>query len=188
MMEAPVTLRIPPLSAPYPADVQTAFDRIMPPGIEPLVLFRTLASVPRIWEKFRAGSLLDKGPLGLRQREIVIDRVCARCGNEYEWGVHVAFFAKRVELSEAQVQALATDGPDATVWSEEERLLIRAVDALHDTIDIPDALWSALAAAFSHEQILEVIALCGFYRTVAYYCRALRLPTEAYGAALPRVA
>jgi len=38
----------------------------------------------------------------------------------------------------------------------------------------------------SREQILEVIALCGFYRTVAYYCRALRLPTEAYGAALPR--
>lgn len=178
--------RIEPLSAPYPAEVQAAFDRIMPPGVEPLALFRTLSSVPRIWEKFRAASLLDKGPLGLRQREIVIDRVCARCGCDYEWGVHVAFFANRVELSDAQVQALATDSADAAVWSAEERLLIRAVDALHDTIDIPDALWRALAAVFSREQILEVIALCGFYRTVAYYCRALRLPTEAYGAALPR--
>ena len=77
---------------------------------------------------------------------------------------------------------------DAAVWCGAERLLIRAVDALHDTIDIPDALWRALSAAFSREQILEVIALCGFYRTVAYYCRALRLPTEAYGAALPRAA
>lgn len=178
--------RIPALDAPYPDDVQAAFDRIMPAGVEPLVLFRTLASVPRVWEKFRAGSLLDKGPLSLRQREIVIDRVCARCGCVYEWGVHVAFFAKRVELGEAQIQALATDSADAAVWSDRERLLIRAVDALHDTIDIPDALWSALSAAFSREEILEVIALCGFYRTVAYYCRALRLPTEAHGAALPR--
>lgn len=183
-----MTPRIPPLSAPYPAEIQAAFDRIMPPRIDPLVLFRTLATVPRIWEKFRAGSLLDKGPLDLRQREIVIDRVCARCGCAYEWGVHVSFFAQRVELSEAQIEALATDSADAPIWSEEERLLIRAVDALHDTIDIPDALWDALAARFSHEQILEVIALCGFYRTVAYYCRALRLPTEAYGAALPRAA
>ena len=183
-----MTTRIPPLSTPYPADVQAAFDRIMPSGVDPLVLFRTLSSVPRIWEKFRAGSLLDKGPLSLRQREIVIDRVCARCGCAYEWGVHVAFFATRVELNEAQIEALAVDNADAAVWSEEERLLIRAVDALHDTIDIPDALWSALAATFSREQILEVIALCGFYRTVAYYCRALRLPTEAYGAELPRAA
>ncbi|MGE0423114.1 MAG: carboxymuconolactone decarboxylase family protein [Reyranellaceae bacterium] len=183
-----MTPRIAPLSPPYPADVQAAFDRIMPAGIDPLVLFRTLSSVPRIWEKFRAGSLLDKGPLSLRQREIVIDRTCARCGCAYEWGVHVAFFAGRVELGEAQVAALATDSADAEVWSADESLLIRAVDALHDLIDIPDALWSALAAAFSPEQILEVIALCGFYRTVAYFCRALRLPMEAYGAALPRAA
>jgi alkylhydroperoxidase family enzyme len=180
--------RVPPLSAQYPQDVQASFDRIMPPGMDPLVLFRTLSSTPRIWEKFRAGSLLDKGPLGLRRREIVIDRVCARCGCDYEWGVHIALFAKRAELTEAQIQALATDSADAALWSEDERLLIRAVDALHDTIDIPDALWRALDATFSREQILEVIALCGFYRTVAYYCRALRLPLEAYGAALPRAA
>lgn len=183
-----MTPRVAPLSAPYPDEVQVAFDRIMPPGIEPLVLFRTLASAPRVWEKFRAGSLLDKGSLSLRQREIVIDRVCARCGCAYEWGVHVAFFAKRLDLTEAQIQALATDSADAAVWSEAERLLIRTVDALHDTIDIPDTLWTALTATFSREQILEVIALCGFYRTVAYYCRALRLPPEAYGAALPRAA
>ncbi len=183
-----MTPRVAPLAAPYPPDVQAVFDRTMPTDVEPLVLFRTIASAPRIWGKFLAGSLLDKGSLDLRQREIVIDRVCARCGCDYEWGVHVSIFAKRIELSEAQIQALATDSADAAVWSEEERLLIRAVDALHDTIDIPDALWSALAAKFSREQILEVIALCGFYRTVAYYCRALRLPTEAYGAALPRAA
>ena len=44
------------------------------------VLFRTIARSPRAWEKFSAGGLLDRGPLTLREREIVIDRTCARTG------------------------------------------------------------------------------------------------------------
>ena len=73
---------------------QEQFDRIMR-GAPPLVLFRVMAGNARAWEKFRAGSLLDRGPLSLREREIVIDRTCARTGCEYEWGVHVATFAER---------------------------------------------------------------------------------------------
>jgi hypothetical protein len=46
-----------------------------------------------------AGGLLDRGSIGLRDRAIVIDRACARCGSEYEWGVHVALFAARVGLT-----------------------------------------------------------------------------------------
>jgi len=48
--------------------------------------------VPRveIYERFRAGSLLDRGPVSLRHLEMVIDCACARCGCAYE-GVHVAF-------------------------------------------------------------------------------------------------
>ena len=68
----------------------------MPPGVPPLVLFRTMARSPRVFAKMFAGGLLDKGPLSLRQREIVIDRTTARLGCEYEWGVHIAFFAERV--------------------------------------------------------------------------------------------
>lgn len=81
-----MSARIPPLGPPYAADLQGFFDRIMPPGIPPLVLFRTLARDPRLFERFRGGSLLDKGQLTLRQREIVIDRVTAQCRSEYEWG------------------------------------------------------------------------------------------------------
>lgn len=177
--------RITPLEPPYPAEAQAAFDRIMPPGVAPLALFRTLAGVPRIWEKFRAGSLLDKGPVPLRLREIVIDRVCARCGNAYEWGVHVAFFAQRVGLTEEQQRATVHGGADAACWSEDERTAIRLVDELHDTASISDGLWVDLRGRFSDEQILELIALCGFYRTVAYFCNGLRLPSEPYAPPFP---
>jgi alkylhydroperoxidase family enzyme len=179
------TPRIPPLAPPFPAEDAAVFERIMPPGVPPLALFATLARVPRIWERFRAGSLLDRGPLSLRLREIAIDRTSARAGNSYEWGVHVAFFAERAELGPDEVAALATGPADAPCWGAEDSLVVALADALHDTADIPDDLWAALAATFSVEQVMELIALCGFYRTVAYFCRGLRLAPEPYGAPLP---
>ena len=74
--------RIAPLQPPYAPDIAEQFDRIMR-GAPPLVLFRVMARNARAWEKFRAGGLLDRGPLSLREREIVIDRTCARtaCGS-----------------------------------------------------------------------------------------------------------
>ena len=89
--------RVAPLQPPYAPEIQQQFDRIMR-GAPPLVLFRVMAGHPRAWEKFRGGSLLDRGPLALREREIVIDRTCARTGCEYEWGVHVATFAEAARL------------------------------------------------------------------------------------------
>jgi alkylhydroperoxidase family enzyme len=180
--------RIAPLAEPYAADVQATFDRIMPAGVAPLVLFRTLANCPRIWDKFRAGSLLDKGPVPLRLREIVIDRTCARCSNEYEWGVHIAFFAGRAGLTAEQQRATVHDDADAACWSDEERVAIRLADELHDTAAVSDDLWSALQVHFSDDQILELIALCGFYRTVSYFCNGLRLPPEPYAATFPSAA
>ena len=177
--------RIAPVPPPYPPELQAVFDRIMPPGVPPLVLFTTLARVPRVYDRFRAGSLLDRGPVSLRHREIVIDRTCARCGCAYEWGVHVAFFAERVVLTPEQVRATAHGGADDPAWSAEERLLIRLVDELHDSANVSDELWDALAATFSVEQVFELVALVGFYHTVSFFANSLRLSPEAYSAPFP---
>lgn len=138
--------RIVPLESPYSPAVQEALDRIMPPGVPPLALFRTLAVNERVFLRVMAGGLLDRGSIGLREREIVIDRTCARCGSEYEWGVHVAFFAERVGLTAAQVAATCAPEPAAGAFPERERLLLRLVDALHDRARVDDALWAALRA------------------------------------------
>src|SRR5947208_10082341 len=111
--------RIAPLEPPYAPEVQTQFDRIMR-GAPPLTLFRVVAGSARAWEKFRAGSLLDGGPLSLREREIVIDRTCALTQCEYEWGVHIAIFAKAAKLSHEQVRAALLDSADAPCCSETE--------------------------------------------------------------------
>jgi hypothetical protein len=93
------TPRVAALAPPYSGPVAAALERIMPEGVPPLALFRTLAVNERVFLRVMAGGLLDRGSIGLRDREIVIDRACARCGSEYEWGVHVALFAARVGLT-----------------------------------------------------------------------------------------
>jgi len=179
--------RIAPLQPPYEGEIQGQFDRIMR-GAPPLVLFRVVAGHARAWEKFRAGSLLDKGPLSLREREIVIDRTCALTGCEYEWGVHVATFAAAARLTDEQVRATVLGGADAPCWSAGEQALITAVDALHRHATMSDAGFRALSAHYDDAQILEIILICGFYRTVSYLANGLALPLEEKAARFPKAA
>ena len=178
------TPRIAPLEAPYPLEIQQQFDRIMR-GAPPLLLFRTIARSPRAWEKFSAGGLLDRGPLTLREREIVIDRTCARTGCEYEWGVHVTAFAAAARLTDDQVRATVLGKATDPCWSVAEQVLIAAVDALHLHATLDDAEFAALSEHYDGAQILEIMLLCGFYRTVSYLANGLALPLEASAARFP---
>jgi alkylhydroperoxidase family enzyme len=180
-----MSARIGPAAPPFSDEIKAALDRIMPPGVPPLSLFVTLARDPRLFRRFQGGALLDKGNLTLRQREVVIDRVTALSGSEYEWGVHVAFFAQKAGLDAAMVESLVNGGPDDPCWSLEDRLLIRACDQLHAGSDIDDTLWAEMSASFSEMALVEVLMLAGFYRTVSYLTNALRLPPESYGARFP---
>jgi alkylhydroperoxidase family enzyme len=177
--------RIASAEAPYPPEIEERLARLMPPGVPPLLLFRTLARDKRLFDRFMSGGLLDKGNLSLRQREIVIDRITALSGSEYEWGVHVAFFAQRAEFSAAQIASTARAGARDPVWTQEERILLTVCDQLHESCNIDDQTWSVLHDAFAEEAILEILMLAGFYRTVSYLTNALRLPNEAYGARFP---
>ncbi len=178
--------RIVPAQPPFGPEIQSVLQRIMPEGVAPLVLFTTLARNPRVFQRFMAGGLLDKGSIRLHEREIMIDRTTARCGSEYEWGVHVAFFAEKAGLTPEQIRATKEGGADDPAWSRRERLVVRLADALHETATIDDALWRELTVEFSDEQLLELIVLAGFYHTVSFLANALRLPIESYGARFPR--
>ena len=180
-----MTARIAPAERPYAADMEETLARLMPEGIAPLLLFRTIARDERLFRRFMAGGLVDKGTLSLRERETAIDRTCARCGAEYEWGVHMAFFGARVGFGEAEQRATLASGADAACWSPRERLIVRLVDQLHETSTIDDALWADLAAEFQDAQLIELIMLAGAYHMVSYLANALRLPNESYAARFP---
>ncbi|MGQ3072461.1 MAG: carboxymuconolactone decarboxylase family protein [Ferrovibrionaceae bacterium] len=179
------TSRIAPLDPPYAEDIAAGFARVMPPGREPLKLFRTLAHNPRVLLRLFAGGLLDRGAVTLAEREIVILRACARAGGEYEWGVHVTFFSDRAGLSPSCVDATVLGRAEDPAFDADQRLLIRLVDSLHDTADIGDGLWNDLSERWEKPALIELIMLAGQYRMIGTLCRGLRVAREPDAAVFP---
>jgi alkylhydroperoxidase family enzyme len=177
--------RIGLLDEPFPEWFAAAMARVMPPGREPLALFRAIGTSQRAWNKFSAGSLLDKGPLSLREREIVIHRTTARCGCDYEWGVHAALFAQRAGLSESQLADTAAARVDRHLWSEADAVLLDGVDALLDRKRLTQKEFAALSGHFEADQIVEIVQLTAFYTGVSMICGALGIDPEPGTPALP---
>jgi alkylhydroperoxidase family enzyme len=177
-----IMTRIEPVQPPYEPDVAERLEAMMPPGVPPILLFRTFArNLPMTaamagWGGYELGRHLS---LTRRDREIIIDRTCARCRCEYEWGVHVAFFADRVGLSSEQVTSLTHgDSADPCWVVERDRLLVQAVDALHDTARISDDLWQRIASAFSDAQALDILLLCGWYHAISFAANGAEVALE----------
>lgn len=181
--------RITPLSPPYPAQVAASLQRWMPPDVahEPLVLFRILHRHPELAARMRVlgAGLLAHGELPAVDREVVIARTCARCGCGYEWGVHAAVFAEAVGLSPEQLHATVLGAADAEVWSAKHQSLIRVVDELHETASVPEPTWASLQEHYNPRQLLELIVLAGWYRTIAYLANGLLLDNEPWSAPVP---
>jgi alkylhydroperoxidase family enzyme len=174
--------RIRPVDPPYEPDTAAQLESMMPPGVPPILLFRTFArNLPMAramtgWGSYELGRELT---LPRRDREIVIDRTTARCSCEYEWGVHVAFFAERVGLTAAQISSLTHGGPTDPCWTDErDRLLIEAVDELHDRSGIPDDLWHRLSEVFDDAAMLDLLLLCGWYHAISFAANGARVDLE----------
>ena len=179
--------RIAPIDPPYPTEIQTEFDKIMR-GAPPLLLFRTVARNPRVLQRFLAGGLLDRGSISLRLRELMILRTCAQCEAEYEWGVHVATFGAKAAWTPEQVKSAAHGGAQDGCWSEEERSVIRLADHLHATSGVSEELWLEVSAAFSPEQLIELVMLAGLYHAVSFMVNAFGVQHEASTPKFPSVA
>jgi len=176
--------RIAPLDPPYPAEVQAAFDTVMR-GAPPLLLFRVVARNPRVLSRMMAGGLLDRGSISLRQRELMILRTTARCGAEYEWGVHAAAFGAKAAWTPSELRASVHGAAEDPAWAPDERLIVRLADALHDANDVDDALWKDLRGAFGDEQLIELVMLAGLYHAVSFTLRAFRVPLEPSASRFP---
>jgi alkylhydroperoxidase family enzyme len=176
--------RLSPVEPPFDDDTADALARLGPP----LALFRLFARRP---ERARAihgwGQyyLSRQSALSLRHRELVINRTTARCDAEYEWGIHVAAYATKAGLTDAQVTATATGGPDDPCWTEADRVVLRTVDALHEAHDLSDEQWDALQATVGDEGALDLLLICGWYHAISFVARVARLAPEPGAPAFP---
>ena len=166
------------MAPPYDADTAAALEALGPP----IGIFRVFAR-----RQDRAHGIAGWGryylsrrcALSLRHRELLILRTTARCGAEYEWGVHVQAFAAKAGLSAGQVRSVTTGHPDDPCWTEPaDRTVLRTADALDRDSDLSDADWTSLVAGVGEEGAVDALLICGWYRAIAYVARATRLAPE----------
>jgi arginine decarboxylase len=181
--------RIAPLEPPYEEDTARMLARWMPPGaeVEPLRLFRTLAVHPELAARMRplGAAILAHGAVPARLREVMIERTCALCGAEYEWGVHATAFAAGVGLSDEQLASTAAGGEADAVWSDDERAVLRLADELHRDGQVSDELFALLERHLSAPQILELTVTAGWYHTISYVINVARVQLEPWAARFP---
>ncbi|HET6296455.1 MAG TPA: carboxymuconolactone decarboxylase family protein [Kribbella sp.] len=176
--------RLQPVEPPYPEHIDRLLTKLMPPatGYEPLLLFRVLALHPELADRARpmASGLLNKGSLPARDRELVISRTTARAGAEYEWGVHAVIYGPQLGLGQEVFDAIAGGG------EVDDSLLMTAVDELYDTAMLSEITWQRLRDRYDDAQLVELILLTGWYRTLSTLINAAEIPLESWAARFPQ--
>jgi alkylhydroperoxidase family enzyme len=117
--------------------------------------------------------LLGKGVLSARERELAVLRVGWLCRAPYEWCQHVDI-AKRYGVTAEEIER-ATRGSAAPGWTEHEAAIVRGVEELLGDQSISDDTWNVLARAWTERQLLEYLAVVGYYVSIAYSQNALRM-------------
>jgi alkylhydroperoxidase family enzyme len=181
--------RIAPVQPPYDPVTEMLLAKWMPPGspVEPLLLFRTLMRHHELASRMLplGAGILGHGCVEPRDREILIHRTCARAGAEYEWGVHAVAFGRPLGLSDEQIHATVHGDADDPAWSERDSLLIGLADELHESCDVSEELWAALAQHFSEDQLLELLVIAGQYRLISYVLNGVRVQRESWAERFP---
>lgn len=172
-----------PLEPPFPPEVDAILATYPQLDGYIIALFRTFANSIRFLRK-AVPNLLDKeSPLDLRTREIVILRTTANRNCEYEWGVHVAVFAKAAGLSEEQIQATHVGSADD--WQGREARLIAAIDRLCCDGNLDTQRLAHFRSDWNREEQLEILALIGTYTTISLVANSAELPPEPFAARFP---
>ena len=170
--------RIVPLEPPFAPSSAAALELLGPP----IALFRVLALRPALAEAMAPWGgywLSGQSVLSPRLREIAIGRTAALCRADYEWAVHIAYFADKVGLTEEQLQSLRGPGASDPCWVDQaEKHALAMIDELHSTHDVCDQTWAQLVGETDEQTALELVLLCGWYHAISFAVKALRLPLE----------
>jgi alkylhydroperoxidase family enzyme len=164
MREALAALRPPEPRHPFPAQ---GGDR--PKGLNALGTFAHHPALARAFHTFN-GHVLFATTLTPRQRELLVLRVAAVRGAEYEWAQHVVL-AGDAGVMPDEVDRIA-QGPDAPGWSALDEAMVRSVDELLADAMISDGTWKVLAGELDRQQLMDLVFTVGAYDLLAMAFRA----------------
>lgn len=179
-----VSKRLPLREPPYDPEVARNIENTAFKGLSPQNLRLALAHHPRLAGAFQAMAhvVLFKCEVSERDREIAIIRTGALTRSEYEWGMHVSIYAAECGLEAAAIRDLTMSSTwmdlDESIWTPNERLVVRMVDELHHHSTLSDETWEQLNAAWPREQVIELIFASSFYHMAAFFLNSAAVPLE----------
>ena len=169
MRDALAALRPPNARHPFP---ERRDDR--PKGLNVL---GTLAHHPDLTRAFHTfnGHVLFATTLTPRQRELLVLRVAAVRGAEYEWAQH-AVLAGDAGITDDEVARVRAG--DLGGWSALEAALLRAVDELVADALVSDETWTVLSSELDAQQLMDVVFTVGAYDLLAMAFRTFGVPLD----------
>jgi 4-carboxymuconolactone decarboxylase len=130
---------------------------------QPLNVHKLMANHPKLlaeWWSLRQ-HVVSGGALGIRNAELVILRTAVNMRCWYEWASHVERGLKN-GLSMEEIERVV-DGPEHPDWSENDSLIIRAVDELENEHKIAPATCERLENTNGRQAVLDLIATRATY-------------------------
>lgn len=141
------------------------------------LLYQVLLNSPPVahgWEQMLS-AVRNHSSLSAAVRELVILRVAVLNRAPYEFDAHVPH-AQAAGVSQGAIEATRVVAlPDDSPWSDEERVALELADAMTRDIEVPDALFARVEAAFPGQQLLDLVATVAAYNMVSRLLVALRV-------------
>ena len=165
----------------YPEEHRATYDRMQRERGNPTPhVFLALANMPNLMEalltftkEMRHGSVMDQ-----RHRELGIMMTARAANSVYEFDHHWNH-ALRAGATREQLEAL-DDFETSPLFTEKERAVCRyAVEATRH-IEVSDATWQALTAAFPLREAMDLVMAVAWYNAVARINGPLKVENEPW--------
>lgn len=170
--------RIPPVAPEdLPPELAEIY-RTSPSG--KLNIFRLHAHAPTVFPGYSAMAQaifakLDVPPL---ERELMVLMVAELEQCEYEWAQH-AQIAASMGIPQEKISAIQVGQYDADVFNDREKALFNFTRQTVNNVRVDDATFNAVAAFYSHRQIIELLFTIGSYMMLARIMEVAEIELDA---------
>lgn len=150
-------------------EVQRVLGKLEGRGTD-LTVVRMMANSANAFRPFVlfADALMTRSPLPPEVREVVILHLAARMGQTYEWFEHESM-SERAGVSAAQREAIRGRDLESPLFSEQQRLGIKAADELLDGRHLAEPTWRAMVQAWGPGGALDMVLTIGWWGGLVPY-------------------
>jgi len=129
--------------------------------------------IGQLFHSFALG-LRDSITISDRARELAILIVAAHPFSDFAWNAHVGR-ARALGISDEQIDAIRVDR-QPEVEDPVELVVVESARAIVMERDLADELYERAVKVLGPQGLIELLALCGWYQSLALQFRVFRVP------------